>query len=628
MASNVLDVGMLVAEKYQILESLGKGGMANVWLARDERLGKLWAIKEIKPNASGSRGEALRQAIIDEANFMKRLDHPAIPRVVDIIDTGGTIFVIMDYVDGRSLGDLLRLRERPFEQADVIAWGLLLCDVLDYLHHCDPPIVYRDMKPANVMLRDDGTVRLIDFGIAMECVPDRNNDGRVVGTPGYAPPEQLPYPMPWPPPNHLDPDRLIDARSDVYALGTTLYTLVTGQVPQRADDVQGHPQVDFAMRPIRSWNPRLSEGLERIILRATAPDANDRYQNVAEMRYDLAHHEELTEVWRATRKRTLHRWHALMGGALALAVLGVVCLTLGSALRQSDYAALMHEAEVASRASVDEQPSEAERLYTQALELDPTNLEPYRRLLEVYEDDYRFSDGEAHRWQRAYGKAHDLSRAAGFAQLCFDVGTCYLCYYGIEVGGGSVGNAAIASMSAAAPWYRRALEADEQSDARPLNDDQRRAAQLYEVIAGFHEQVVRLGKEGRDASEQFRSFWQVLEDAVARENAAGDARRSPEGVRVRLCQVSVEVVASSTYLASMARAGITSQQAQRLLAGVRTCLEGLQDFGRAAEYEEVYGPVFEEIRQGLLVADQNILNTFANPVVGVGAGFDVVEEEQ
>jgi serine/threonine-protein kinase len=121
MVETSVGVGRTVADKYQIIELLGKGGMSNVWLARDERLGKLWAIKEIKPNTSGAKGNAFRQALVDEAHLMKRLDHPAIPRVVDMLDTGTTVFVVMDYVEGRSLWHALRERGAPFDQKSVIS---------------------------------------------------------------------------------------------------------------------------------------------------------------------------------------------------------------------------------------------------------------------------------------------------------------------------------------------------------------------------------------------------------------------------------------------------------------------------------------------------------------------------
>lgn len=262
--------GRIIDNKYEILMSIGKGGMSNVWLGRDQRLDKLWAIKEIKPNVIGAQGAANRQAIIDEANFMKKLDHPAIPRVVDIIEDGPVIFVVMDYVEGRSISKALRQQGGPFEQEEVIDWGIQLCDVLGYLHARHPPVVYRDMKPGNVMLRDDGSVKLIDFGIAEELIPGRGDDGRIIGSPGYSAPEQVEREM------H---ERFsTDTRADIYALGATLYSLVTGEVPRRVRNADGSDRYEFAMRPIREVNPRLSDGLEQVILKATQRNPDDRYQ--------------------------------------------------------------------------------------------------------------------------------------------------------------------------------------------------------------------------------------------------------------------------------------------------------------------------------------------------------------
>ena len=290
-------IGRVVDNKYEIIAAIGKGGMSNVWLGRDRRLDKLWAVKEIKPSAAGRQAQANRQAIIDEANFMKRLDHPAIPRVVDIIDTGSSIFVVMDYVNGTALSKVLREQGEPFSQEEVVDWGIQLCDVLGYLHNIHPPaghpVVYRDLKPSNVMLRDDGSVKLIDFGISMELLPTGPSDDRVIGTAGYGAPEQV------------DPEvhrtTPVDTRADVYALGTTLYSLVTGHVPRMRKNESGRNVVDFTLKPIRDWNPQLSDGLQTIIERATQPDPRDRYQTIDEMRYDLEHYEELTAEYRAAQ---------------------------------------------------------------------------------------------------------------------------------------------------------------------------------------------------------------------------------------------------------------------------------------------------------------------------------------
>ena len=606
-------VGTVVDEKYTVIDCLGRGGMANVWLARDDRLGKLWAIKEIKPNATGSRGEVMRQALIAEADFMKRLDHPAIPRVVDIVDTGRTVFVVMDYVEGTSLGKLMQLRGGPFEQAQVIDWGIQLCDVLGYLHSCDPPVIYRDMKPANVIVRDDGSVRLIDFGIATQCA---NGIKGEAGTPGYAPVEQLPSAYEEGGRNRGEAGE-VDARSDVYSLGVTIYVLVTGHTPQRSG--VGPDAVRFDMRPIREWNPRLSDGLERIVCTATRPAPEERYQTIAEMRYDLEHHEELTQSWRNAQRRKLVRFRRrlVLSGACCLMCVGL--MGASSFVRTASYEDLMHEAQTASTRAGRGGVSDAERCCRAAIELEPDRLEPYRRLLGVYVDDYRLDEDEAVRWQDACGGARGLAADPDYARFCLEVGTSFLCYYGIEQGGGSVGNAAIASVGAASAWFDRAHEACERSGGDAgLGDADWRALEEYRIVARFHDEVTRAGREGVAASQTYQSFWQAFEEALARELSSSEGNRSAEGVRVRLCQIGVEALSSPTFLAGFARSGIGEEQARGMLARLRTCLDSLEPFSRVPEQAEVLGPVFAEIRQGLPIAEQNIAYVYNNPVMVAG----------
>ena len=612
MTGEETHVGSVVDEKYTVIDCLGRGGMANVWLARDDRLGKLWAIKEIKPNVCGSRGEVMRQALIAEADFMKRLDHPAIPRVVDIVDTGRTVFVVMDYVEGTSLARLMRLQDGPFEQSQVIDWGIQLCDVLGYLHACDPPVIYRDMKPANVIVRDDGSVRLVDFGIATQCAHGITDEA---GTPGYAPVEQLPSAY-----GASASDReagTVDARSDVYSLGVTLYVLVTGHTPQRAGG--GSDAVRFDMRPIREWNPRLSDGLERIVETATRQAPEERYQTIAEMRYDLEHHEELTQSWRNAQRRKLVRFRRrlVLSGACCLACVGL--MGASSFVRATSYDDLMHESQTASTHADEEGTSDAERCCRAAMALEPNRLEPYRRLMDVYIDDYRLDEDEVARWQSSCGGARGLATDPGYARFCLEVGTSFLCYYGIEQSGGSVGNAAIASIGAASVWFDRAHEACERmGDDAGLGEADRRALEEYRIVARFHDEVTRAGREGVGASQTYQSFWQAFEEALSRELASSEGDRSAEGVRARLCQVGVEALSSPTFLAGFARSGITEEQARDMLARLRACLDSLEPFSRVPEQTEVLGPVFEEIRQGLPIAEQNIVRVYNNPVMVAG----------
>ena len=155
-------IGAMIDGKYEILKQIGVGGMSTVYLAMDQHLNKQWAVKEIRLKADDRESRVIIQSLIAEANLMKKLDHPALPRIVDIIDSRDTIFVIMDYIEGEPLSRILE-REGPQPEEDVLEWARQLCDVLSYLHTRKPPIIYRDMKPGNIMIRPDGNIRLIRF---------------------------------------------------------------------------------------------------------------------------------------------------------------------------------------------------------------------------------------------------------------------------------------------------------------------------------------------------------------------------------------------------------------------------------------------------------------------------------
>lgn len=292
------EIGSVVDGKYEILKQIGKGGMSVVYLAMDKRLNKQWAIKEIKKTSNGKNDEVIVSSLIAEANLMKRLDHPALPRIVDIIDNGSTLYVVMDYIEGESLDKIL-LEYGAQPEKLVLSWAQQLCDALGYLHAQKPPIIYRDMKPANVMLKPEGNLKVIDFGIAREYKEQNLSDTTVLGTKGYAPPEQ-------------HGSRQTDARSDIYALGMTMHHLLTGVDPRPAD---------YMYVPVRQWNPELSEGIEEIINKCTALDPEDRYQNCDELMYDLQHPDQIGQGIKKQKKRKLTSF--IITSCLTVLLLGV-----------------------------------------------------------------------------------------------------------------------------------------------------------------------------------------------------------------------------------------------------------------------------------------------------------------
>ncbi|MDR0499681.1 MAG: serine/threonine protein kinase [Coriobacteriales bacterium] len=237
----MLEIGAIVDNKYKVLNKIGQGGMSVVWLVMNERANKQWAIKEVRKDGVDNY-EIVHQSLIAEVECLKRLSHPHLPSIIDVLDTQDSLLIVMDYVEGISLSQALRERG-AMPQESVVSWAKQLCDVLGYLHSRTPPIIYRDLKPANVMLQPNGDIKIIDFGTAREFKEGRADDTIPLGTQGYAAPEQYG--------NHQT-----DARTDIYNLGATIYHLVTGYNPS---------EPPYEIRPIRKCNPSLSSGLEAII---------------------------------------------------------------------------------------------------------------------------------------------------------------------------------------------------------------------------------------------------------------------------------------------------------------------------------------------------------------------------
>lgn len=251
----MLKIGSLLGGKYKILSEIGHGGMSVVYMALNEKANKTWAVKEIRKDGKMDYN-TVTQGLVAEIETLKKLNHPNIPSVIDIIDDEDTYIVVMDYIEGNSLDKALE-EHGAQPQEYVIKWAKQLCDALGYLHSLNPPIIYRDMKPANIMLKPDGNITLIDFGTA-KTYDFAVGETTGIGTVGYAAPEQ-----------YIGSGLgRTDARTDIYCLGITLYHLLTGIDPCRNV---------ISNRSIRAVNPNLSPGLDEIIIKCTEMQPDDRY---------------------------------------------------------------------------------------------------------------------------------------------------------------------------------------------------------------------------------------------------------------------------------------------------------------------------------------------------------------
>lgn len=393
------ETGTVIGGKYEILTEIGHGGMSVVYLAMDTHLNKQWAVKEIKKRGKSKTDEIVVNSLLAEANLMKKLDHPALPRIVDIIDNGITIFVVMDYIEGESLDKILKIYG-PQPEELVIGWAKQLCDALSYLHSQKPPIIYRDMKPANVMLKPEGNIKIIDFGIAREYKEQSLSDTTVLGTKGYAPPEQY--------------SGQTDARSDIYALGMTMHHLLTGIDPRKGE----------AYVPVRVYNPNLSEGIELIIDKCVQPASEKRYQSCSDLLYDLEHPELITGGYKKKQKRKLGLFIACAALAVVMCASGFICRAQSVRINRNTYDALISPS---SATSLEDKIDS----YKKAIEIYPYDTEGYIKILEAYEDEGKFGKNENDEFLALYNANKDGFDTSDkeYAELNYKIGMMYFNYY-------------------------------------------------------------------------------------------------------------------------------------------------------------------------------------------------------
>ena len=256
-ASGQLEPGTVLADRYQIERFLAGGGMGVVYIAQDQRLAERQvAIKEIFDRFTNpeERAQAI-EYFHREADTLAQLTHPAIPAIFDRFGEGNCHYLVMDFVEGVNLEQEIAGLGGQLPESRVIEIGRELCDVLTYLHSFSPPIIYRDMKPGNVILRPDGRITLIDFGIARIFSPQ--GKATLIGTPGFAPPEQY--------------SGQVDERSDLYSLAATLHYILTGRDPEK------HPP--FSCPPVLSEKPDAAPFLAQAIDQALAYKAEERPQS-------------------------------------------------------------------------------------------------------------------------------------------------------------------------------------------------------------------------------------------------------------------------------------------------------------------------------------------------------------
>ena len=482
-----LRIGDLVDGKYRIIAQTGKGGMSTVWLALNEAVNKQWAIKEVKKSSPSTSDQIIKQNLVTEAGILRHLKHPHLPSIVDIFNEDDTFLIVMDYIEGRTLSDILKEQGRQ-PQADVVDWALQICSVFKYLHGLNPPIIYRDMKPGNVMLKPDGNIMVIDFGTAREYKHESGEDTIHLGTKGYAAPEQF-----------QDNHQQTDPRTDIYNLGATMYHLVTGKNPSKPP---------FKFLPIRQVDRTLSSGLESIILKCVASDPNERYQTVDDLEFALEHYQEL-EVETIKQKSLAYRkWVTLGCVATILSSLSVGLRLYANSLLSNTYDEELRSARIA--VNQDEQIED----YISAIKLNPSNEVAYEELLEdVFLKDGNFSQDEANQLTSLVGykqgskTIQDIfkeTNQSGYENFAYKMGLAYFYYYEND------GNKQLSK-----PWFEIA------KDSTAIEEKEKERAKKFYQIADYYIQSGNINKAG-DADVDYKDFYKQLIEVSTEDIAKKD----------------------------------------------------------------------------------------------------------
>jgi len=446
--------------RYEILKVIHAKGMSNVYLATDSNLNKQWCLKEIKKSEAG-RDMVEYSSLLQEALIMKGLNHSSIPRITGIEHSGDSVFIIMDYVDGMSVKSWL-LKKGKINQDIVVTWMKQITSVMIYLHNRKEPIFYRDMKPDNIMIQSDGNIKLLDFGISVVIKQKGQLLGKALGTDGYAAPEQRKGSLP------------CDLRSDIYAMGKTMYYMLTGLNPSQL--------AKKSLKPIREIDSSISVGLEKIVEKCIRVNPNDRYQTCEELLYALQTYRTLDTKYRSTLKRKCSIVITMFVVSIFTLTGSFIPYNLNKSQKSEEYSRLKVVANQSGRVSD----------YESLLGVNPLDLGSYKGYIEALKQDGIFTKVEESSllgFVNIY--LESLKEQKGYSEIAFNIGKLYWFYYE----GNSQDEGAITSVK----WFKDAKDLGYNTE---LSD-------VYYKLGSFKKGITSSIAESSDGG-MYKEYWNNL----------------------------------------------------------------------------------------------------------------------
>lgn len=495
----MLEIGSLVDGKYKILSEIGRGGMSVVYMAINEKANKTWAVKEVRKDGKMDFN-IVRQGLMAEIETLKKLKHPNLPSIVDVIEDDDSFIIVMDYIEGRSLDKIIQ-ENGAQPESYVVEWAKKLCDVFGYLHSRTPAIIYRDMKPANVMLKPDGNIMVIDFGTAKNY---EINLGETtgIGTIGYAAPEQ-----------YIGSGLgRTDGRTDIYCLGITMYHLLTNIDPCKNL---------ISDKSIRVVNPALSRGLDAIIQKCTQYQPNDRYQSCAELMYDLENYEILEPLYKKKQKRKLGLFAGTVIMSALLAIGGFGLNLTASKMATDTYETKLYEASK----TTDYETKIG--IYEECIAI-PNKAgekEAYLGLIQTFkENDSVFSVEEGKLLEKLIknNKTVIQKNSENYTEICFETGKLYWYYYDYADG------SQITKAKSSVEWFQDVI------DNAPEGYENIGMAKVYANIGIFYRDITTNITEANDKGK-YKLLFDNLSELML--SVANDENES-EIVRLELIELT------------------------------------------------------------------------------------------
>lgn len=553
----MIAIGSVLDGKYKILNQIGAGGMSTVYLAMNEKANRQWAVKEIRKDRPYNF-VLMKQGILREMELLRSLHHPMIPSICDVIEEEEAIFIVMDYIEGRTLGSVLE-EEGAQEEKYVIEWAKQLCQVLSYLHNRMPPVIYRDMKPNNIMLKPNGDLMLIDFGISREFCQEHTEDTVCLGTQGYAAPEQF-------------GGGQSDERTDIYGLGATLHHLVTGENPRKR---QG---TDFLS--VCQLRAEISSGLEQIIKKCLQRSPEDRYQSCRELWYALEHYQELDHKKMKRQKRKLFLCVGLFSHAFFS--LGI-CLFSHVRAQQLQIQNYQFCLQMASN----QEGNEKIDILQKAIAMDPEREDGYLELLEEFLEDENFSQQEDLIFRQTLNETGEQKETyemrlkknqEGYEKVAYETGIAYFFFYE-EIG----------NKERSLKWFETAQK------AKFLSEEQKVRASVCERIGSYWKDMGRRKKTG-DFEISHAVYFHDLRELYQMQKAC----RENEIMTLKVCQeIAVQIL---SYADEMAREGIGLEEMKEALE------EGKEEIRIAREKLGTdRAEMIETIEEAITKAEEKIL---------------------